>query len=83
VTIFLAQSVLRQATGWKAVVRFPAEEGDLSLLHSVRTCSGAYRASSPMGTGSGDEAGHSPSSSMHKNGGIIPPLRHVLSWHVA
>jgi hypothetical protein len=38
------------ATGWTALVRFPAVL-DLSLLHSVQTGSGAHPASYPMGTG--------------------------------
>jgi hypothetical protein len=62
-----------------------------SLLHSVQTESEAHSASYPMGTGGsspgtkrqGREAGHSPSSSEVKNGGAIPPLPHMSSWHSA
>jgi hypothetical protein len=58
---------------------FESRQGqDFSLLHSVRTGSGAYAASYPTGTGvkrQGREADHSPPSSAEvKNGGAIPPI---------
>jgi hypothetical protein len=76
------------ATGWTAGVRFPAGARDFSILHS----SGAHPASYAMGTGDdfpwvkrpGREADHSPPSSAEvKNGGAIPPLSHMPSWHRA
>jgi hypothetical protein len=39
------------ATGWKAGVLFPAGIWNLSLIYSVQIGSGAYPASSPVGTG--------------------------------
>jgi hypothetical protein len=63
---------------------------NFSPLHSVQTSSGAY----PMSTGaslsrfppgvkrSGREADHSPPSNAEvKNGGAVPPLPRMFSWH--
>jgi hypothetical protein len=47
----IAQSWQWRATGWVAVVRFPAGAKVLSLLHSVQTGCGAHPASYPMGAG--------------------------------
>jgi hypothetical protein len=61
-------------------------------LHSVRTGSGAHPASCPLGTGGavpgvkwqGHEADQLPTSIAEmKNGGAIPLLRHMPSWHIA
>jgi hypothetical protein len=77
--------------GWTAGLRFPAGQ-IFSLLHSVQTGSGAHPESYPMGTGAlspgvkrpGREADHSPPSSADvKNGGAIPLLPHMPSWHRA
>jgi hypothetical protein len=77
------------ATGWTAGVRVLLEER-FSLVRIVQTGSWAHRASDPMGTGGdfpgvkrpGREADHShPSSAKAKNGGAIPPLPHMFSWH--
>jgi hypothetical protein len=46
----IAQSVLRQATGWTAGFESLVELRDLSLLHRVRTSSGAQPAY-PIDTG--------------------------------
>jgi hypothetical protein len=46
----IAQSVLREATGWTAWVRFPVGAGDFSLLHSIKTGSEAHPASYSMAT---------------------------------
>jgi hypothetical protein len=35
---------------WGSGVRFPVGAGNLSLHHCVQNCSGAHRASCPMGT---------------------------------
>jgi hypothetical protein len=48
--IWIAQSVCRRATGWKAWVQFPTVQ-DFSLLHSVQTGSVAHPASYPVVTG--------------------------------
>jgi hypothetical protein len=67
--------------GWTARVRFPTGRKDNSLLHSVKTDSGAQHASYPTPTkdyfpwskAGGREADHSPPSSVYvKNGGPIP-----------
>jgi hypothetical protein len=87
----LAQSVQQQAMGWMGVLRFPAGARDFSLLHRVQTRSWAHLVSYPMGIrGSfprgkaGCEAAHSPTSSGKvTNGGDIPPLPHMSSWHGA
>jgi hypothetical protein len=47
---FLAQSIQRKVTGWKARVLFLAGEV-FSILYCVQTGSEAHRASYPMGTG--------------------------------
>jgi hypothetical protein len=47
----IAQSVHRRSTGPYGRVRFPVEERDFSLLHSVHTGPEACPASYPMGTG--------------------------------
>jgi hypothetical protein len=76
--------------GYK-LVRFLALQ-DFSLLHSVQSGSGARPTYYPVGTGAlspgvkwqGCEADHSPQSSAKvKNGGAIPPLLHMSSWHNA
>jgi hypothetical protein len=65
---------------WKALVRFPSVQ-DFSLLHGFQTGPGAHLASYLIGTGRPfPEADHSlPSSAEIKNGGAIPPLRHISS----
>jgi hypothetical protein len=52
--------------GWTFGVRLPAEERDFSLLHSLKTGSGAHLASS---------------SAEFNNNGAIPPLPDKSSWH--
>jgi hypothetical protein len=73
--------------GWMTGVQFPTRARDFSLLHSVQTGSAAHTASYPMGTGIKRprcEAGHSPPASAEvENGGAIPPLPHMSSWHSA
>jgi hypothetical protein len=76
-----------------AVVRFPAEKIDSSLLHSIQTTYGAHPASYTMdisvsfsnGRGVkclGHEADNSPPSSPKvKNSWAIPPLPRKSSWH--
>jgi hypothetical protein len=75
--------------GWMAGVRFLEGACDFSLLHSIRTGSGAYPASFPVDAGGSfpgvkaarHEAGHSPPSSAEvRNGGSIPPLPYTSSW---
>jgi hypothetical protein len=72
------------ATGWTALVRFPAVQ-DFSLLHSAQTGSGAQWLPGAISQGvnrQGHEADHSPPSSAEvKKGGAIPPLPHMSSWH--
>jgi hypothetical protein len=61
-------------------VQFPAGRKDFSLLRSVQTDSGAHPTSYTMDTGG--DLPHSPPSSVEvKNGGAIPPLSHMSSWH--
>jgi hypothetical protein len=72
---------------------FDSRQGrDISLLYSVQTGSEAHPASYPMGTGTNfkgvkrpeRKADHShPSSAEVKNGGAIPSLPHMSSWHSA
>jgi hypothetical protein len=54
-----------------------------SFVHNVQTGSGAHPASYQMGIKRpGREADHSPPSSAEvKNGGALPPLPHMSSWH--
>jgi hypothetical protein len=65
---------------------------DVSLLHTIQTCFGAHPSSYPVGTGvlflgikwSGDEADHSPPSSVEvKNVWIQTSTPHMSSWHSA
>jgi hypothetical protein len=61
---------------------------DVFLQHDVATRSGAFPASCLMGITDyfaiGKVAEHivPPSSAEVKNGGAIPPLPHMSSWHV-
>jgi hypothetical protein len=73
------------ATGYRldGKGRFPARARNCSL-QSVPTGSGARPASCPGSKAAGREADHSPPSSADvKNGGAIPPLPHMSSWHGA
>jgi hypothetical protein len=63
-----------------------------TILHSTQTGSEAHPASYPVDTGGdspgvkrpGRETDHlSPSSAEVKNGGAIPLLPHMASWHSA
>jgi hypothetical protein len=85
----IAQSVLQQATGWKARVRFPAVQ-DVSLLHRLQRDSEAHPASYPMSTRgiflrgkrSGREADRSLSSSAEvKKSGAVPLLLQLSLCH--
>jgi hypothetical protein len=77
--------------GWTIRVRFPVVQ-QFSLHHSVQSSSRAHSAFHPMGTG-GSSPGvkrqgcevvySSPSSAEVKNGGTIPPLPLLSSWHSA
>jgi hypothetical protein len=79
----IAESIQRRATGWTAGVRLPATKITLFFLHKVHTNSGAHPASYTMGIGvslsprvkrPGCEAEYSPP--LHaevKNVGDIPP----------
>jgi hypothetical protein len=87
----IAQSVQRRATGWKAVVLFPAVQ-DFFLLHKVETGSEVHSASYQLDTGgdflggkaAGREADYSsPSSVEVKNDGARPQLPHMSSLHSA
>jgi hypothetical protein len=78
----LTQSAYWQANGWTA-------GGDIFLLHSVQSRSGARPASYGMGTGDlslglkrqRPEADHSPPSNAEvKNDGAITPFPHMYSW---
>jgi hypothetical protein len=70
----------------------PSKGKIVSLLHNIQAGSGAQPASYPMGTG-GDFLGTKllglqadpflPSSAEIKNGGAIPPLTRMSSWHSA
>jgi hypothetical protein len=73
-------------------VQFPAEARDFSVLHTVQTGSGAHlafcrmglRALSPGIKWPGHEADNSPPSSAEvENGGALPPLPYMPSWHSA
>jgi hypothetical protein len=74
-----------------AWVQFPA--GVRFFSSPVQTGSEAYPASDPRGTAEavspgvkrqGREADHSPPSNAEvKNGGAIPPLSHISSYHSA
>jgi hypothetical protein len=69
-------------------VRFPAEKIDFYFLHSIKTDSGAYLASYPLGTGvkrPRRDADHSPPSSVQvKKDGATPPLFYApfLPWRL-
>jgi hypothetical protein len=78
----------RRATGWTADIRFPAGV----RIYSEQTNTGAYLASSIMGTGTlspgaklqGREADHSALSTAEvKKDGAIPPLSDMSSWRGA
>jgi hypothetical protein len=79
--------------GPKAEVRFQAAANDFSLLHSVRTGSGACPTSYPIRAAEvfspevkrpNREADHlRPSSTEFKNGGAIPSLPDTSSWRGA
>jgi hypothetical protein len=80
------------AIRWTTGLRFPTGPRECSLLHSVKTGSGAHLASYPLGTGgyfSGNKTAGAcswpltPSSAQVKNGGSILPLPHMSSWRVA
>jgi hypothetical protein len=67
-------------------------DGHGSIRGRGKIVSGAHLATFPIGTGDlppevkrqGREADHSPPSSAEvKNGGAIPPLPHMFSWHSA
>jgi hypothetical protein len=90
-TIYEPETASRYSDRLRAGVRFPAEAGDYSLLHSIQTGSGAHSGSYRMGReGSfpgvkrpGREVDHSsPSSVKVKNGGAVP-LRHTTSRRYA
>lgn len=49
--IGIVQSRERQATGWRAGVRFPAGVRDSSILHRAQIVSGSHPASYLVGTG--------------------------------
>jgi hypothetical protein len=46
----IPQSIQRWAMGWTAGIRFPKEEKDVYILHSVQSEFGAHPASYAMGT---------------------------------
>jgi hypothetical protein len=73
--------------GWTDRVGFQAGARDFSLLHSIKTGSGAHPASYLMdnaGSFPRPEANHSPPSSAEiKNDGTIHPLPHTSSWRGA
>jgi hypothetical protein len=59
-------------------------DGMSSIPDSVQTVSGAHSSISPEVKQLGREADHSPPSSIEvKNGGAIPPLPQMSSWHSA
>jgi hypothetical protein len=71
------------ATGYwlEGRIRFRAVQ-DFSVLRNVQTGSGANRY--PELKRQGHEADHLPPSGAElKNGGAIPPLTHMSSWHTA
>jgi hypothetical protein len=77
---------------WSAGVRFPAEASDFFLPHSVQTTLGPTQPpiqwvplTSPPGVKQQRrKTDHSPPFSVEvKNGGAIPPLPHMSSWHGA
>jgi hypothetical protein len=85
--------VLANSKKWKdkfiLILVFPLVKF-LSLSHSVQTGFEPHLASYLMGTGDsfpGSKAAmalHSPPTSTEvKNGGAIPPLPHISSWHSA
>jgi hypothetical protein len=78
----IAQLVQQWATGWMAGVRFLAGARNFPLPHNVQTSSGAPTALSPGVKLLGHEVDHSPPSTAEvKNGGAIPPISHMASWH--
>jgi hypothetical protein len=90
----LSRYVSRYSDGLRARLRFPAEATDFSLLHSVKTDSGANPASSRMGTGDWFPEGvvkrpqceannWPPSSAEVKNVGAIHSPFHTSSWRCA
>jgi hypothetical protein len=73
--------------GWSGFNSWQGQ--DSSLLHSIKTGSGAQPVSYTMDTTgcfprskvAGGEADHSPPSSAEvKNGGAMPPFPHMSSW---
>jgi hypothetical protein len=74
-----------------ARVQFLVGASNFSMLHSVQTSYGGHTTSYSMGTRGyfsrgipqiGCEADDSPPPSAEvKNGGVIPPLPHMSSWH--
>jgi hypothetical protein len=73
-----------------AGVQFLSGARDFSLFHGIHTSSEAHPVSYLMGTRAfslrvkwkGHEADHSPPfSGRVKNGGAIPPLPDMSSWH--
>jgi hypothetical protein len=88
----ITQSIPQLGQVGTSGVRFPTEENDFNLLHSVKTNCGTHPASYPMDTeGSlpwdkrpGRETDRSPPSSAYvKNSRATPPLPHMPSWHNA
>jgi hypothetical protein len=82
----IAQSVQRRA----GRSGFDSRKGQaISLLYSVQSGSGAHPAPYLVSTGGGggrqgrETDDSSPSSSDVRNGGAIPPLPHMSSWHSA
>jgi hypothetical protein len=80
--------VWRRATGWTARFRFPV---GARLFSSPQSPNQAQSAPLQWAPGSPflavkrprREADHSPPSSAEvKNGGAIPPLPHLPSWHI-
>jgi hypothetical protein len=71
--------------GWMTKVQFLVGTKEISLLHSIQTCSEAHPASYPMGTRGlslRHDADHSPPSSAQvKNDAAVPPFPHTPSWH--
>jgi hypothetical protein len=74
------------------MVQFSVGARDFSLVHGIQTSSGAYLASSPMGTGGSfpghkvawSETDHLPFPSAEvKSGGAVRQLHSMSSWHGA
>jgi hypothetical protein len=69
----------RRARIWTARVQFPAQEKDISLLHTVKTTSGAHLASYPVDIVRSFPGGKvaEASSAEVKNGIAIPLLTYM------